>query len=100
MIQAFGPPGGIVACAPAPYELAQKREPSSVEGASASRNKEPIPEWKPAQAKLREFWSLLGFEPLPASDVFALCLTVLQPAMRDVIQKYFERKTVRKLPVQ
>ncbi len=59
-----------------------------------------MPEWKPAQAKLREFWSLLGFERLPASDVFALFLTVRQPALRDVIQKYFERKSVPKLPVQ
>jgi hypothetical protein len=55
MIQAFGPPGGIVACAPAPYELAQKRERSQVEGAMARRNKEPLPGRKPAQAKLREF---------------------------------------------
>jgi hypothetical protein len=100
MIQGFGPQGGIVACAPAPYELAQKRERSSVEGASARRTKEPLPGWKPAQAKLRELWSLLGFEPLPASDVFALSLTVRQPPMRDVIQKYFERKRVPTLPAE
>jgi hypothetical protein len=100
VIQAFGPLGGIVACAPAPYELAQKRDRSSVAGAGSPENKEPLPGWKPAQAKLREFWSLLGFEPLPASDVFVLCLTARQPSMQDIIQKYFERKSVPPSRVQ
>jgi len=51
-----------------------------------------IPEWGPAENKLRTFWSLLGFEQVPASDVFALSLTFRQPPMQDVIQKYFQRK--------
>jgi hypothetical protein len=100
MIQAFGPPGGLVACVPAPYELLQKYQVPSVEEARTMSREDRLPEWEPAQMKLRELWSLLGFEPVPESDVFALSLALRQPNMRDVIQKYFYRKSVPTLPVQ
>ena len=94
MIQSFGPPGGLAACVPAPYELLQKHGLASVEDAINLSREERLPEWQPAQTKLRQLWSLLGFEPVPASDVFALSLSLRQPRMQDIIQKYFERKTI------
>jgi hypothetical protein len=58
-----------------------------------------MPEWKPAQVKLRE---LKPAWIRTAARIRCVCLflTVRQPALRDVIQKYFERKSVPKLPVQ
>jgi hypothetical protein len=53
-----------------------------------------MPEWGPAEAKLREFWSLLGFQPVLASDVFTLSLSLRRPLLQDILQKYFERKNV------
>jgi hypothetical protein len=51
---------GMVACVPAPYELL-KNAPSRERGDESSRDKR-IPEWAPAEAKLRKYWSLIGFE--------------------------------------
>jgi GNAT superfamily N-acetyltransferase len=100
MIQGFGPSGGLVACVPAPYELLQKYQVPSVGEALTMSREDRLPEWKPAQMKLRELWSLLGFEPVPESDVFVLSLALRQPDLRGVIQKYFERKSMPTLPVQ
>ena len=95
LIQAFGPPGGVVACIPAPYELREKYRISHLEEAASTSHEELMREWDPAQKKLREFWSLLGFERVPQSDVFALSLARRRPDMEDVLRKYFERKSVR-----
>ena len=45
MIQSFGPSGGLAACIPAPYELLQKYELSSVKDAIRLSREEHIPEW-------------------------------------------------------
>jgi GNAT superfamily N-acetyltransferase len=94
MIQTFGPSGGLAACVPAPYELLQKYELSSIEDAIRLSREERIPEWGPAETKLRKFWSLLGFQAVPGSDVFALSLSLRRPPMHEIIQTYFERKSV------
>jgi hypothetical protein len=85
MIHGFGPNMGLVACIPAPYELLQSED---------ARQRKPgshVPGWKPAEAKLRQYWSLLGFRQVPGSDVFALSLTSQRPSMQEVMQEYFAR---------
>ncbi len=92
MVDHFGPSGGLVACVPAPYELLQKYELLSVQDGFRLSRDERLPEWGPAETKLRAFWSLLGFQQVATSDVFALSLTFQQPAIQDVLRIYFERK--------
>jgi NAD(P)-dependent dehydrogenase (short-subunit alcohol dehydrogenase family) len=46
--------------------------PTSPKETASTNCHEDIPEWRPAEAKLRKHWSLLGFRQLPGSDVFAL----------------------------
>ena len=82
---------GIVACVPAPYELL-KDAPAREIGDESSRDSR-IPGWAAAEAKLRKYWSLLGFEQLPGSDVFALSLTSRRPSLETVIQNYFGRRS-------
>lgn len=80
---------GIVACVPAPYELLKDAPPRELgDDRQTSRDKR-IPGWAPAEAKLRKYWSLIGFEQIPGSDVFALSLSSRRPSMEAVIQKYF-----------
>lgn len=62
--------GGVVACVPAPYELLDNAPPR--DPATRPRNRgNQIPGWTAAEAKLCKHWSLLGFERVPSSDVFA-----------------------------
>jgi hypothetical protein len=92
MIQDFGPAGGIVACVPSPYELAEGDYGSPFEDAMGRGRAERIPGWAQAETKLRAFWSLLGFQQVPESEVFALSLALRQPKMKETMRKYFERK--------
>ena len=94
LIQSFAPAGGLAACVPAPYELLQKHRLPGGQDAIRLRRENEIPEWGPAEAKLRDLWSLLGFQPVPASDVWALSLSFQRPTMQDVLQRYFERKSL------
>jgi GNAT superfamily N-acetyltransferase len=80
---------GVVACVPAPYELLKERH--STDDRRSSRDKR-IPGWAPAETKLRAYWSLLGFQQLPGSDVFALSLTHKRPSMQEVMRKYVASK--------
>jgi len=82
---------GIVACVPAPYELL-KDAPAREIGDESTRDSR-IAEWAAAEAKLRKYWSLIGFEQRPGSDVFALSLTARRPSMKTVIQNYFNRQS-------
>src|SRR5207244_4414872 len=93
MINAFGPGGGLVACIPAPYELRKDSDTVSVDAAIGSGGDEPAPEWKAAEAKLRQHWSRMGFQQAPGSDVFALSLTTRRPSIEQVIRAYSARKT-------
>lgn len=86
MISGFGPSSGLVACVPAPYELLQNSRSLPADEAARRRRDERIPEWRPAEAKLRKHWSLLGFRQLPGSDVFALSLVFQQPRMETIIK--------------
>jgi len=86
---------GIVACVPAPYELLKDAPPRELgDKRPASRDKR-IPGWVPAETKLRKYWSIIGFEQIPSSDVFALSLTARRPAMETVMQNYFAGKRRR-----
>jgi hypothetical protein len=78
---------------------AQECSTSRAGGQPASRDKR-IPGWTPAEAKLRKHWSLLGFEQVPNSDVFALSLTTRRPSMETVIHKYFAGKRRRRSNAQ
>ena len=83
---------GIVACVPAPYELLKDAPPLRLgEDDSNSSREKRIPGWTAAEAKLREYWSLLGFEQVPDSDVFALSLTTRRPPLESIISKYLDR---------
>jgi len=83
---------GLVACVPAPYELLKDAPPLRLgEDDTNSSREERIPGWTAAEAKLREYWSLLGFEQLPDSDVFALSLTTRRPPFESIISKYLSR---------
>ena len=91
MINGFAS-NGLVSCVPAPYELLKDVPPwHSGDDGRRSRDK-GIPGWAPAEAKLRAYWSLLGFQQLPESDVFALSLTTRGPSMQEVMQKYVASK--------
>ena len=96
MINGFGPSSGLVACLPAPYELLKSAAPTSPEETASTNCHEDIPEWRPAEAKLRKHWSLLGFRQLPGSDVFALSLTSRRPPIETIIRKYFAGKQRRR----
>lgn len=80
---------GIVACVPAPYELL--KDAPAREVTDESDRTRCIPGWAAAEAKLRKYWSLVGFEQLPGSDVFALSLTARRPSMETVIHNCFGR---------
>ena len=83
---------GIVACVPAPYELLKDAPPLRIgEDDTDSSRERRIPGWTAAEAKLRDYWSLLGFEQLPDSDVFALSLTTRRPPLETIIRKYLAR---------
>jgi hypothetical protein len=58
MINSFAPGDGLVACIPAPYELLKGRDAISVQQAVETTRDGRIPEWKPAEAKLRRHRSL------------------------------------------
>lgn len=93
--------GGIVACVPAPYELLKDAPHLALgEDDTPDAREERIPGWAAAEAKLRQYWSLLGFEQVPGSDVFALSLTSRRPPMKAVMQNYFatKRRTGLKAP--
>jgi hypothetical protein len=89
MIQGFTSDDGLVACVPAPYELLEDAPCVTPEDDQSPKQ---IPGWTAAEAKLRQYWSLLGFRQVPESDVFALSLTHQQPSMREIIQAYFTLK--------
>jgi hypothetical protein len=79
---------GMVACGPASYDLL--KDASSREIGDGPRNRDKrIPGSTAAEAKLRKHWSILGFEQIPNSDVFALSLTARRPSMETVMHKYF-----------
>jgi hypothetical protein len=99
MINGFGPSSGLVACLPVPYELLKNAAPTSPEE-TASNCHGDIPEWRPAEAKLRKHWSLLGFRQLPGSDVFALSLTSRRPRIETIIRKYLAGKQRRRSATQ
>jgi GNAT superfamily N-acetyltransferase len=83
---------GIVACVPAPYELLKDAPPRRLDDDDSNSSREKrIPGWTAAEAKLRDYWSLLGFEQLPDSDVFALSLTTRRPPLESIIRKYLAR---------
>jgi hypothetical protein len=84
----------LVACVPAPYELLKDAPPREIGNGPTNRDKR-IPGWSAAEAKLRKHWSLLGFEQIPNSDVFALSLTARRPSMETVMHKYFAGKRRR-----
>ncbi len=91
MINGFAS-NGIVACVPAPYELLKDAPPRQSGENRRSSGDKRIPGWARAEAKLREYWSLLGFRQLPASDVFALSLTHKRPSMQEIMRKYVVSK--------
>jgi len=95
MINGFGPSSGLVACLPAPYELLNNAAPTSPKETVSTDSHEDIPEWRPAEAKLRKHWSLVGFRQLPCSDVFALSLTSRRPRIEAVLRKYLAGKQRR-----
>jgi GNAT superfamily N-acetyltransferase len=90
---------GMVACVPAPYELLKGAAPREI-GESRTKRDKPIPGWAAAEAKLRKHWSLLGFEQVPNSDVFALSLTGRRPSMETIMQRYFAGKRRRRSNAQ
>lgn len=91
MITGFGS-GRIVACVPAPYELLKNDPPLRLgEDDTPSSREKRIPGWMASEAKLREYWSLIGFERVPDSDVFALSLTARRPSTETIIREYFAR---------
>jgi hypothetical protein len=88
--------GGIVACLPSPYELLKNAPPLALgDEDTPSRRERSIPGWTAAQAKLRAYWSLLGFEQIPGSEVFGLSLTARRPSMAVIVQNYFASKRRR-----
>lgn len=90
---------GVLACVPAPYELLENTQPREPDARSTNRGKR-IPGWTAAETKLRTHWSLLGFEQVPNSDVFALSVTARRPSMETVIRKYLAGKHKRRFKVQ
>jgi len=77
---------GIVACLPAPYELLKDAPPLRLgEEDTPSRREQSIPGWTAAQAKLRTYWSPLGFEQIPESEVFGLSLAARRPSMEVIV---------------
>ncbi len=86
---------GIVACVPAPYELLKDAPPRELDDDGPTSRDQRIPGWAPAEAKLRKYWSLIGFEQVPSSDVFALSLTTRRPPMEAVMRNYFACKRRR-----
>ncbi|MGI9071255.1 MAG: hypothetical protein ACR2JB_08050 [Bryobacteraceae bacterium] len=56
------------------------------------RREQSIPGWTAAQAKVRTYWSLLGFEQIPESEVFGLSLAARHPSMEVIVQNYFANK--------
>ena len=92
MISGFGPSTGLIACVPAPYELLKNAPIRTNDSGVRSNREHAIPGWEGAEAKLRTHWSLLGFQQLPASDVFALSQSARRPPMEAVVQKYFAGK--------
>ena len=88
--------GDIVACLPAPYELL-KNAPALglVNEDTPSRRERSIPAGTAAQAKLRAYWSLLGFEQISESEVYGLSLTARRPSMEVIVQNYFANKRRR-----
>ncbi len=100
MIQTFSLPGGLAACVPAPYELLQKYDLPTVRDAIQLSREQDLPEWGPAEAKLRDLWKLLGFQQVPESAVFALSLSLQRPTMQEIMQKHFERKSLPTLRIQ
>ena len=98
MINGFAS-AGVVACVPAPYELLENVPPRGP-GTCTSNSGSHIPNWTAAEAKLRKYWSLVGFERVPTSDVFALSLAARRPSMEAVIRKYLSGKRNRKPNVQ
>lgn len=87
---------GVVACVPAPYELLENAPPRDPSARPRNRGKQ-IPGWTAAEAKLRKHWSLLGFERVPNSDVFALSPTRRRPSMETVMREYLAGKHKRRL---
>lgn len=94
MMNGFGPSTGLVACIPAPYELVKESVPTSKTPTDPVRSTGDgcRPGWGPAEAKLREHWSLLGFRQVPGSDVFALSLALRRPSIESVIRSYVANK--------
>ena len=90
---------GVVACVPAPYELLENAPPRDPATRPRNRGKQ-ITGWTAAEAKLRKHWSLLGFERVPSSDVFALSLSTRRPSMAAVMRKYFAGKHKRRSKAQ
>jgi GNAT superfamily N-acetyltransferase len=88
IINGFGPSSGLVACVPAPYELLRDAPIRTNDNGAQIGHERPIPGWEAAEAKLRKHWSLLGFQQVASSDVFALSLTARRPSIETVIQKY------------
>ena len=72
MIRVLGSSVGLVACVPAPYELLRDR-PLAAAG-KPQRRSTRIPGWGEVQAKLRNYWSLLGFTRIPRTEIYALSM--------------------------
>jgi hypothetical protein len=76
-IETFGPSQGIVACHPTPFELNDRVD---------------TPEFQAAKQKLRDYWALLGFGPLPRTDLYLLSTAIRRPSVSDCVESYTRTK--------
>lgn len=81
LIDAFGPDCGLVAMKPFPLQSENKV------------NEGNLAEFKAAQKKLGQYWSRVGFQPVPGSpELLALSTAYKQPSFAQMLRK---GKTVR-----
>jgi hypothetical protein len=78
IIDTFGSSQGLVACHPSPFELNHRSD---------------TPEFDVAKQRLRHLWSLLGFRPLPGTELYLLSTAVRRPSISDCIESYMRRRT-------
>jgi GNAT superfamily N-acetyltransferase len=91
LIRSLGGGAGIVTCIPAPYHLLEndREDKHLLNTASADSYSS---DWNEAVARLRAYWSLLGFQPVPYSEICALSQARRRPTLEDAVRNYRSRK--------